>query len=91
MYVNGSVPGETGEILLIKDCYHDKKKVQYPHFPTFSYEKDFEAETKCNEDDSSPFVYENGEFFARRLFRLLFRISFCNYINFFKIISILLY
>ncbi|CAG9532342.1 unnamed protein product [Cercopithifilaria johnstoni] len=70
MYVNGSVPGETGEILLIKDCYHDKKKIQYPHFPTFSYEKDFEAETKCNDDDNSPFVYENGEFFARRLFRM---------------------
>ncbi|VDO08366.1 unnamed protein product [Brugia timori] len=67
MYVNGSVPGETGEILLIKDCYHDEKKVQYPHFPTFSYEKDFEAETNCNDDPYSPFVYEDGEFFARRM------------------------
>ncbi|MCP9259142.1 F-box/SPRY domain-containing protein 1 [Dirofilaria immitis] len=42
---------------------------QCPHFPTFSYEKDFEAETKCNDNPNSPFVYENGEFFARRLFR----------------------
>ncbi|VDM20424.1 unnamed protein product [Wuchereria bancrofti] len=67
MYVNGSVPGETGEILLVKDCYHNEKKVQCPHFPTFSYEKDFEAETKCNDDPYSPFVYEDGEFFARRM------------------------
>ncbi|VDN07675.1 unnamed protein product [Thelazia callipaeda] len=70
MYVNGSVPGETGEILLIKDCYHDKKKVLNPHFPTFYFEKDFEAETKCNENPDSLFVYEDGEFFARRLFRM---------------------
>ncbi|OZC11466.1 ribosomal protein L3 [Onchocerca flexuosa] len=67
MYVNGTVPGETGDILLIKDCYHGKKKVEYPHFPTFFYEKDFETETKCNDNPESPFVYEDGEFFARRM------------------------
>lgn len=36
MYVWGSVPGDAGEVLLVKDCLTGKKKtVKDPPFPTF--------------------------------------------------------
>ncbi|CAD5221712.1 unnamed protein product [Bursaphelenchus xylophilus] len=35
IYVKGCVPGDHGELLLINDCWNEKKEVKEPPFPTF--------------------------------------------------------
>lgn len=66
--MNGSVPGDIGEMLLVKDSTTEDKRVQNPPFPTyFSENGNFEIPSNSAED--MPYVVENGEIFAKRLFR----------------------
>lgn len=88
MYIKGCVPGEVGEILLVKDCLQPSKRVKNPPFPTFfppdqtaDSSKEAPEEVEVPAAPNAPVVAPNGEIFASKLFRYLF---------FFKILYTLL-
>uniref|UniRef100_A0A915B6N0 Uncharacterized protein n=1 Tax=Parascaris univalens TaxID=6257 RepID=A0A915B6N0_PARUN len=76
MYIKGCVPGEVGEILLVKDCLQPSKRVESPPFPTFflpdqatDSSKDAPEEAEVPVTPGAPVVAPNGEIFASKLFR----------------------
>uniref|UniRef100_F1L8Z6 Large ribosomal subunit protein uL3m n=1 Tax=Ascaris suum TaxID=6253 RepID=F1L8Z6_ASCSU len=76
MYIKGCVPGEVGEILLVKDCLQPSKRVKNPPFPTFfppdqtaDSSKEAPEEAEVPAAPNAPVVAPNGEIFASKLFR----------------------
>ncbi|KHN78688.1 F-box/SPRY domain-containing protein 1 [Toxocara canis] len=76
MYIKGCVPGEIGEILLVKDCLQPLKRVKNPPFPTYyptppeaSASKEDVTETEALRSPNAPVIAPDGEIFASNLFR----------------------
>ncbi|MFH4981257.1 hypothetical protein AB6A40_007966 [Gnathostoma spinigerum] len=71
IYLKGCVPGDIGEMLLIKDCLQERKRAKDLPFPTFIPEKSNEKNVTglMVQSTSGVTVDENGEMFAPNLFR----------------------
>lgn len=73
IYVKGSVPGEVGEIIQLKDCLQADKKIKNGPVPTWSPELSTIAEeeevVEGEEEASLPVELRANEVFAPNLFR----------------------
>ncbi|CAI4230453.1 unnamed protein product [Auanema sp. JU1783] len=63
LYVKGSVPGEVGEILQLKDCLQSQKKLKHGPIPTWT------PSLSAIPEETEEQVVENTEAFVPELFR----------------------
>uniref|UniRef100_A0A0K0G108 Large ribosomal subunit protein uL3m n=1 Tax=Strongyloides venezuelensis TaxID=75913 RepID=A0A0K0G108_STRVS len=62
MYIKGSVPGEVGDVLLIKDCIQPSKLSPNVPFPTF--------EEAVKKDNNQPFIIGSNDIFHESVFKM---------------------